>query len=175
MNVDYKNIDQLIALIDGSNREHCASIIRDNFDRFHEAPGSLSKHQAWKGGYIDHLEETMNYAINLYNMMNGFRELPFTISDAILVLFLHDLEKPFRYVEPKLDLSTEVDKKRFVNGLIEKYGISLTNDQMNSLKYIHGEGDDYSRTVNVQGPLAAFVHMCDTVSARIWFDYPKHE
>lgn len=25
----------------------------------------------------------------------------FSLSDAILILFLHDLEKPFRYIEPK--------------------------------------------------------------------------
>jgi hypothetical protein len=47
--------------------------------------------------------------------MNNFRPLGFSLSDAILILFLHDLEKP----------------------------------------------------------LAAFVHLCDTTSARIWPDFPK--
>jgi len=44
---------------------------------------------------------------------------------------------------------------------------------LNALKYVHGEGNDYNPEVNVQGPLAAFVHCCDTFSARVWPDFPK--
>ncbi len=171
--MQYKSFNHLISLIDEPNQTACLKIINDNKDRFEKASGSLAKHQAWIGGYINHLEEAMNVAINMYEMMNNFRPLDFTISDAILILFLHDLEKPFRYVEPKIELNTENEKKNFVQGIIDKYNILLNDNHKNALKYIHGEGDDYSRIENVQKPLAAFVHLCDTISARIWPDFPK--
>ena len=68
---------------------------------------------AWTGGYINHLEEAMNIAQNMFEMMNNFRPLDFTLSDAVLILFLHDLEKPFRYIEPKQEMNTEKEKKDF--------------------------------------------------------------
>ncbi len=169
----YKNLDHFLNLIAEPNRSSCLQIFNDNKERFQIAPGSLTKHQAWPGGYVHHVEETMNIAYNMFEMMNTFRPLNFTLSDAILILFLHDLEKPFRYVEPKQEMNTEKEKKDFVQNFIDTYNIVLTENHKNALQYIHGEGEDYSRTENVQKPLAAFVHLCDTVSARIWPDYPK--
>jgi hypothetical protein len=55
------------------------------------------KHQAWEGGYVDHLQETMNIGIDLYKTFSQRRDLTFTLSDLFIVLFLHDLEKPFKY------------------------------------------------------------------------------
>ncbi len=168
-----KTFAEFLHLIDEPNRSACIKIFNDNKERFEVAPGSLAKHQAWAGGYIDHLEEGMNVAFGMYEMMNNFRPLEFSLSDALLILFLHDLEKPFRYVEPKQELDTEKEKKAFVQTIIDTYHIELTDAHKNALQYIHGEGDDYSRIENVQKPLAAFVHLCDTVSARIWPNFPK--
>jgi hypothetical protein len=109
----------------------------------------------------------------MFEMMNNFRPLDFSLSDAILILFLHDLEKPFRYIEPKQEMNTEKEKKDFVQTIINKYSIILNDNHKNALYYIHGEGDDYSRTKNIQKPLAAFIYLCDTTSARIWPDFPK--
>jgi len=164
---------KLITLIDSTNRGSCLKLFEDNKVRFEKAPGSLLKHQAWKGGYIDHLTETMNFAISIYEITNAKRKLPFFISDVILVLFLHDLEKPFKYVEPKFDFHSDEDKEIFINKLIDEYGIILNEDQRNALKYIHGEGSDFLPDKRIQKPLAAFCHICDVFSARIWFDYPK--
>lgn len=168
------NIYQLLGLIEEPNRSACKSVLLENKKRFSEAPGSLAKHQAWSGGYIDHLKETMNFGLNLFEMMNSFRKLEFIFSDVLLVLFLHDLEKPFRYIEPVVDFHTDHDKELFIRNLISKHGFVLNENHWNALKYIHGEGNDYSRTERIQGPLAAFCHICDVASARIWFDYPKN-
>lgn len=173
--MQYKNLDYFLNHIDEPNRTGCLGIFNDNKERIEKSPGSLTKHQAWEGGYINHLEEAMNVAFGMFEMLNGFRPLDFTLSDALLILFLHDLEKPFRYVEPKQELDTENEKKAFVQTFIDTYNIVLTKNHENALHYIHGEGDDYSRTINVQKPLAAFVHLCDTVSARIWHEYPKND
>jgi len=173
--MNYLNLSHLIDLIEEPNRSACLGIFNDNKKRFEDSPGSLTKHQAWPGGYIHHLEEVMNFGHDLFNFMNSQRELDFSLSDIILVLFLHDLEKPFRYVDPKKEFHSDEDKKVFIEEIISSYGIILDKNHKNALLYIHGEGDEYSRTERIQKPLAAFVHMCDVTSARIWFDYPRQK
>lgn len=149
------------------------TLLNDYKPRFEKAPGSQSKHQAWAGGYIDHLEEVMNFARSLYELMNNERRLSFSLSDALLVLYLHDIEKPFKYTAPVREFKSDEEKKEFLMEVVLKYNFKLTDDHLNALKYIHGEGDDYNPITRLQGPLAAFVHICDVASARIWFDYPK--
>ena len=169
----YKHLSYFLKKIDEPNASKCQKLFKDFKERFEVAPGALRKHQAWKGGYIHHLEETMNLGQVFYQKMNSFRKLPFSFSDVVLVLFLHDLEKPFRYVPTKKEFSNDIEKHDFIESLIKKYKIKLNANHKNALQYIHGEGDDFSRTKRIQKPLAAFVHCLDTMSARIWFDEPK--
>ena len=173
--INHMSLKQLIDLIKEPNKSSCLAILNDNKKRFEDSPGSLSKHQAWSGGYIQHLEETMSFGYNLFNLMNSQRKLGFSLSDVVLVLFLHDLEKPFRYVDPKKEFLSDKDKKAFIEEIINRYKIVLDENHRNALDYIHGEGNEYNRIERIQKPLAAFVHVCDVVSARIWFDYPKHK
>jgi hypothetical protein len=39
----------------------------------------------------------MNIAIELYKNLGSHRPLPFSLSDVLLILYLHDLEKPWKY------------------------------------------------------------------------------
>jgi hypothetical protein len=169
----YADLNMLIENIDEPNRGACKRLYEDHKERFDLAPGSFTKHQAWPGGYIDHLEETMNFGRDLFTLMNNTRKLDFSLSDILLVLFLHDLEKPFRYIEMKKEFDSDDDKEKFIEKLIAEYGFVLTETHRNALRYVHGEGEDFSRTERIQKPLAAFVHICDVTSARIWFDYPS--
>ena len=44
-------------------------------------------------------------------------------------------------------------------------------EERNALHYIHGESHkEYDPLVRKAGPLAAFCHAADTLSARMWFD-----
>jgi hypothetical protein len=169
-----KIIIHYINQIPEPNRATCLKMMSDHADRFTAAPGSRHKHQAWPGGYYGHLAETMKIADHVYTGMSQIRPLPFTLQDAVLVLFLHDLEKPFKYIKPINDFHSEALKIAFVKEMIKRYGIVLSHEQQNALKYIHGEGSEHNSTTRVQGPLAAFVHSCDTMSARIWYDHPEH-
>lgn len=171
--MNYIKLNQLLSLVDEPNRTACLNLFAEHKVRFEKAPGALTKHQAWPGGYLGHLEETMNFGLNLFDMMNKFRQLDFNLSDVMLVLFLHDLEKPFRYIEPKTEFNSDEEKELFIENMIEKYNFVLNENHKNALRYIHSEGKDFSRTERIQKPLATFVHVCDTVSARIWYDYPK--
>lgn len=138
--------------------------------------GSSHNHQAWEGGYLDHVSETMKIAFNLYNIghagsTNAYldRSFEFSISDALVVLFLHDIEKPWKPFPSKLD------RQIFKENLFKEWELELSPQILNGIKYIEGEGDKYSNKQRTMGSLAAFCHCCDVISARIWFDYPRIE
>lgn len=175
----YDHIVDLLLLIDEPNRTACQRILADNLKLFRQVQGSTNNHQAWPGGYCDHVQEVLNIAVGLYAFFLSRRPLPFSLSDALLVLYLHDLEKPWKYeVGPDGQLQhiasqrTKAEQHDFRLRKLAEYGIALTADQQNGLKYVEGEHDDYSSRHRVSGPLAAFCHLCDTASARIWFDHP---
>ncbi|MDQ5929544.1 MAG: hypothetical protein QG594_1323, partial [Bacteroidota bacterium] len=95
-NIEIKPIVEYLKLIEGSNGDGCRAMFEKYQDIFVRAPGSKVKHQAWEGGYILHLRQCMALAEFLYEPMKRVGGIDFSLSDAILVLFLHDLEKPFK-------------------------------------------------------------------------------
>jgi hypothetical protein len=177
----YYRIEQLLFLIDSPFSEGCLAILKDNRALFEQTRGSTHNHQAWDGGYIDHITDGMNYACHLYHFDEMFgRPLPFSISDALLIFFLHDLEKPWRIevlkdgtVRNKPGLDTKEAFKQFREDKLKEYGIVLTDYQLNGLTYVEGEISDYSSTHRVMNELAAFCHKIDVWSARVWYNYPK--
>lgn len=161
-------------MIDEPYRQSSLRLFMDNKPIFRKEKGAKAKHQAWKGGFLDHLKEVMNIAIILYDALNARRSLPFSLSEALLVLFIHDLEKI--WIGKKYRQLAEDERCRIVvNKLSKKYGFKLTDEQLNGLRYVEGEGQDFHPTKRVQGPLAAFVHVCDAISARIWHNFPAIE
>lgn len=168
-NIQIKSIDHYLNLIEGENGIACRQMFEQYENIFTKAPGSKVKHQAWEGGYTQHLCQTMALAEFLYEPIKNIGGVDFSLSDAILVLFLHDLEKPFKYVEGKV-FHSDAEKKEFISSQVELFNIILDEKHLNALKYIHGEGEDYSPNVNIQLPLSAYVHICDVTSARIWHD-----
>ena len=176
----YYSINDLINMIDSPNREICNKILSDNLEIFNISKGSKTKHQAWEGGYLDHITETMNLAIIFYNSLNELRKLPFNLSDSLLILFLHDIEKPWKQskdfkskFEDKNGIKDEKAITLFKEELLKKYNIKLNEMQLNALKYVEGEGNDYDPFKRVSNELAAFCHICDVWSARGWHDFPK--
>ena len=121
----------------------------------------------------------MNIGIVLYDNLNRLRSLPFSLSDVLLVVFLHDIEKPWKY-EMRSDgqfyhrpgMDTKAEHHEFRMKKLKEYGIVLTKDQLNGMKYVEGELNDYTNRRKMMGPLAALCHLADVTSARIWFDHP---
>ena len=160
-------IEQLIELMEYPHRDDCAVFIQRNRKLFDTSKGSACKHQAWPGGYRDHITEVMNIAGVTHIALSSIRPLPFSLSDALLGCFLHDIEKLWKHALDPAD-RIEVDKQKILDNEFH-----LEDQHYNAVKYAHGEGDDYHATLRVQTPLAAFVHHCDNTSARIWPNEPS--
>ncbi|MBP7006206.1 hypothetical protein KBB27_03735 [Patescibacteria group bacterium] len=175
----YYSLTELIGLIDQPFQSACRDIFAEYDYLFHRVPGSRSNHQAWPGGYSDHVREVMNIAKVLFQILNLLRPLPFSLSDALLILFLHDFEKLWKYeigkdgeILLREGMGSKAEARAFRERKIEEHGIVLTEEQRNALTYAEGELGDYSPDRRVMGPLAAFVHVCDVLSARLWHDHP---
>lgn len=172
----YQALDELLRLVDAPSGPAMQRLFDDHRERFSHARGSSRNHQAWPGGFWDHMTEVLNLAVALYRSLGERRPLPFTLSDALLVLAAHDLEKMVRFDEhglPDPALDAKRDKAAFRLALLERYDIMLTPAQANAMLFAEGVRDqDYTNSCRMMGPLAAFVHSCDLLSARMWFNHP---
>lgn len=178
----YLRIEDLLSWIDAPNGQACRALLERNLPLFRATQGSTQNHQAWRGGYYDHVQEVMNIVVVLYQTLDALRPLPFTLSDALLVSFLHDLEKPWGYtlredgtLERSCELVANSDQHAFRMRMISECGITLQEHQEDALKYVEGEKGDYSNTRRTMSPLATLCHMADSASARLWFDHPLEE
>ena len=153
---------------------------REAIMKFHEnhkseieiSRGSKLKHQAWPGGYLDHLAEVFRIAESMYEALSKQRTLPFNLDSAIVVLYFHDVEKIWKYT---IGLSDCFDKQKYwFETLEQEYNVKFSAGEINALKHIHGESEaDYNPETRIMGALAAFCHCADTLSARLWFDEGK--
>ena len=141
----------------------------DHSELIERSRGSKTKHQAWEGGYVDHLGEIFRIAEANYSALSAIRPLPFTPDAAVIVLYFHDVEKIWKYTT---GLPKDFDKDRYYDKTLkEVYGIVFSDEERNGLHYIHGESDsEYDPHVRKAGPLAAFCHAADIISARMWFN-----
>lgn len=167
----YLDSTSFMALIPDPNRTNLWAMIRDNKELFVNAQGSSHNHQAWFGGYLDHVAEVMNIACQLFNTLSKLRRLPFQLHEALEVLFLHDIEKPFVEQLSAEGKYTKAERKVFRAEMIVRYGVTLNPNQENALRYVEGVPDsDYTPGERTMGELASFCHCCDILSARLWHD-----
>lgn len=173
-NTRYMSMRDMLDLLPEPNRSACLRLYDENIALFREAQGSSHNHQAWPGGYYDHVTEAMNYAALFYEAdLSTGRGMPFSIEDAWLAIFLHDIEKPWRVTNAqRAAMASKESRREFRLAKIADYGIVLPPDVANAIRYAEGEGDDYRPDRRIAGPLAGFVHVMDVYSARVRHDYP---
>lgn len=92
-----KPLRLILAEMTDPRRDALLAIYDTHSDLFHYAKGSGHNHQAWRGGYVDHIAECLRINTVTWAALNNFRPLGFTEDSAAIVLFFHDIEKPFRY------------------------------------------------------------------------------
>jgi hypothetical protein len=164
----YKILAELISELPLHQSLRLRQFIAGNLPCIVRAQGSSHNHQAWEGGWVNHTQEVMNVAIQLYPTLNDLRPLPFSVQDALLVLFLHDLEKPFKHL---IKPYTKENRREWREFALFDMGIELTDEQKNALRYVEGVPDaEYTPDERTMGELAAFCHCCDIISARLWHD-----
>lgn len=171
------------------DRHKLSCLHRNLWERVRTAPGSSHNHQAWPGGYMEHIRQVNEFAVRLYGVWQDMGVMDmlarsneyFTLAEALVVTSIHDLEKIFRYrydesgnlaIDPAL--GTKQKRTAFRHELITKYGIELSSDQIHALNYVEGLRDtDYTPDHRVISPLATFVHVCDFMSARAGYNLGK--
>ena len=177
----YFTLRELVQMIDRppGAREGCLSILDHASDRFKWSPGSTRTHHTWIGGYWDHVCEAMNLAVVLHRPLEATgRPLPFALPDALLALFLHDLEKPWKYErhEDKIRILPELEAKEaqheFRLNKAKEFDIPISDVVENAIRFSEGEGNEHTSTGRQAGELAAFVHACDHLSARLYHSHP---
>lgn len=179
----YLDLVALLALIPKPNHAKFLQLLNEHKAQIVSGFGSSHNHQAWEGGYLDHVVETLNIACQLYRTLNGLRKLPFNLHEALEVMFLHDIEKPFKIGDklmwriptvtraPEFRPATKENRKLLRSEIISGYGVILTPEQENALRYVEGVPDSaYTPGQRTMGELAAFCHSCDILSARLWHD-----
>lgn len=176
----YYSLPELLEQIPGDNGDACRRMYKDYRELFEAAPGSSHNHQAWPGGYADHVTDAMNTVSVLYDALGAARPLPFEKADALLVIFLHDLEKPFKFSFDEqgnlVDNPAIPDRAAHAAKRVEvmtEYGIELDIQQANAMHYVEGIRDgEYTNQARLMGELAALCHCADTLSARMWYNHP---
>jgi hypothetical protein len=177
MPASYLSLGELLQRMDQPYRSTFQQFVAKYDDLFREARGSSHNHQAWAGGYIDHIREVMNIAVVLYDTLGQLRPLPFSLSDVLAVLFVHDLEKLWAYEEVggtwRRRAGFKENAHAFRLAKLTEAGVTLPAELERAAFFVEGEGIDYNARTRSMSPLAAFCHMCDVASARLWHDFPR--
>ncbi|MBI1364058.1 MAG: hypothetical protein GC134_08740 [Proteobacteria bacterium] len=162
----HKKLSDYLNSLEDPRKEAILAFHRTHQPLIERAHGSSHNHQAWVGGYKDHLAETFRLAEVMYSQFDTARPLPFTLASALICLYFHDVEKIWQYTT---GLPEGFDKGHFyMTTLPETYGIHLTNTELNALEYAHGEVHAHSKKERKMNELAALVHAADNLSARMW-------
>ena len=162
---------RLIGLMNGdTSYKHIVAFHNQYSSEMAVARGSNVKHQAWEGGYADHIAECLRIAWHMYKGLREIRPLPFELSSACKVLYFHDIEKIWKYGHNKPPF-VAMDKMAWYHVYLPQRGICFSNEEVNAFTHIHGEvGYGQDRRM---GGLGAFCHSCDVLSARMWWNYGR--
>src|ERR671912_1934321 len=139
----YLPFEQLLQRVDEPYRSAFRRLLAEHGELFSSARGSSHNHQAWPGGYADHVREAMNIAVVLYEALAPLRPVPFSLSDALVVMFVHDLEKPWAYEQgPEGWRRREGLKENahaFRLGRLAEAGLTLPAELEHAVAFVEGE------------------------------------
>lgn len=195
MSTSAVTIGILIRGIDEPNQTAARRLLDANADLVRIIPGSTGNHQCWPGGWLDHTLEVMRLGADLFytfertgRLAGITRDEQFTLSDVLLVMFLHDIEKPWRFVvadgafvlddrgRPAVhsEYRSKAARHALAAAKIVEYGFVLTDAHRHALHFVEGIRDeDYTPDSRIMLPLDAICHACDLLSARAFYNQPS--
>ncbi len=157
-------LDNILNGLQDPRKEAILAFHKEFRVKIYDSKGSSHNHQNWEGGYASHIADACQIAKILYvSLTRCFSEVPVSIDSAIIVLYFHDIEKIWKYTD-----GTFIDKVEWYEKILPERGITFSSEELNALRYTHGEGDDYRKDARVMNELAALCHAADNLSARIW-------
>lgn len=175
----YLALEDLLDLLEPHHRQACDRIIHEQATALKTGPGSRHNHQAWAGGYLAHIVEGMNLIVVIYHTYNSLRPVGYSLSSALFVFFIHDLEKLSKYrqnrsgeYEVVSTLATKPQEREHREHQLEHFRITLTDEERIAFRYVEGEGTDYSSKGPRMNPLGCLCHIADVTSARHWPQHP---
>lgn len=173
----YRSLDEVLGSLTTAPGQRVRALYTQLASEIARAPGSKAAHQAWPGGCVGHVLDTINIGLAMYDTLRRTgRSVDFTEEDVVIVLLLHDVEKPARYLGLHRSAQGEKgDRAHYRQYLLAHYGIVLSEPQQNAVRYCEGEGNDYRPGHRVMNGLAALCHAADVLSARLWHDYPRRD
>src|ERR1043165_920889 len=164
----YLSFDELLQRVDQPYQSTLKRLLVDHDELFRSARGSSHNHQAWAGGYADHIREVMNLAVVLHEALGQLRPLPFSLADALVVLFVHDLEKPWAYEQVggvwRRREGRKENAHEFRMARLAEARITLSAELEHAVLFVEGEGSHYNNRTRGMSPLAAFCHLCDVAA-----------
>ena len=111
-------------------------------------PAAVKQHHWWAGGYLEHVQEVMNYAAMIVQGMGSLEEeFKVSLDDVLLCAYVHDLDKLERYEHntknwPKGPFKAIDQEVCESTGLIAvkcaEFGITLTREHLHSISWHHG-------------------------------------
>ena len=181
-NKRYANGDKLLDLLekieDQDLRPKVIELYKKFEDKINYYPASSTAHHNWPFGWSDHTAQVIDFGIKLYKNVVPKSLADFTLDDVILVCFVHDLDKLWRYKEAEgkrkkkihfdyvkrlpFEPTSKVIAECFRNG------IELTDQHIEAINNHHGGFTPHLISVqskNVRlSQLSSVVHAADLFS-----------
>ena len=153
-----KTIEEYLRLVSEPRQTKILGLHEECLAAIDSAKGSSQNHQAWRGGYRDHLTQCLIVAEWAYKCVAAYHgPPPFRFESAVVAIYFHDWEKLWKYADPPHPQPP--DKMEFVRQVLPARGIVLTDEELNAVEYAHGEPDhEYRKDRKAMGRLAALVH-----------------
>ena len=192
----YSKLIQLIKDTFGENSDRAKALLKlyeDYEERVKEAPasGKLNFHNAYEGGYLDHVHnviECAKYMKRLYEKMNGL--IDFTDEELIFVAIHHDLGKlgtldePYYVVQDsdwhrqnKLEVFKINDDRQYMRTndlsifILQQYGVTMTQTEYLAIKLTDGLYDDSNKSYLQQYGAGPFPMRTNLHKIMHWADH----
>lgn len=178
------DIPKYISMIEDKDlREKIKSIYLDLRANMEYYPASTKYHHKDFGGHGDHTAQVMELSINIYNSLKESCA-DFNLDDVILVAFVHDLDKLWRYQQIKerkeggpifeyKELEVPYDEYSKTIAECFRRGLELKDIHIEAIDHHHGGwAQDLSSVYNYRskniGKLATILHCADMLSCSLW-------
>ena len=179
----YTNGGKLLSLLEKIEDQKLKKQVLDLYKKFEDLinywPASSTAHHNWEQGWSDHTAQVVDFGIKLYNKVIPKARANFNLDDVILVCFVHDLDKLWRYKDSEGKRKNRKIRFDYVKrdpfeptskvvAECFRAGIELTDQHIEAINNHHGGFTPHLISVQSKNvrltQLSALVHTADLFS-----------